>query len=68
MEKLNTGDPDYKILKGAKRHLEDKIESDKNEMKVLKEEIGTLDSTIGDLKTNIRNISYAMKTLTLGTY
>lgn len=68
LEKLNIGDPDYKILKGAKRHLEDKIESDKNEMEVLKEEIGTLDNTIGGLKTNIRNISYAMKTLTLGTY
>lgn len=68
LEKLNIGDPDYKILKGAKRHLEDKIESDKNEMKVLKEEIGTLDNTIGDLETNIRNISYAIKTLTLGTY
>lgn len=68
LEKLNTGDPDYKILKGAKRHLEDKIEFDKNEMKVLKEEIGTLDSTIGGLKTNIRNISSAIKTLTLGAY
>lgn len=68
LEKLNTGDPDYKILKGAKRHLEDKIEFDKNEMKVLQKEIGTLDSTIGDLKTNIRNISSAMKTLTLGAY
>ena len=68
LKKLNTGDPDYKILKGAKRHLEDKIESDKKEMKVLKEEIGSLDSTIGGLKTNIRNISSAIKTLTLGAY
>ena len=68
LEKLNTGDPDYKILKGAKRHLEDKIESDKNEMKTLEKEIGTLDSTIGGLKTNIRNISSAIKTLTLGAY
>lgn len=68
LEKLNIGDPDYKILKGAKLHLEDKIESDKKEMKVLKEEIGTLDSEIGGLKNNIRNISYAIKTLTLGAY
>ena len=68
MKKLNTGDPDYKILKGAKRHLEDKIESDKKEMKVLKEEIGSLSNKIGGLKTNIRNISSAMKTLTLGAY
>ena len=68
LEKLNTGDPDYKILKGAKRHLEDKIESDKNEMKTLKEEIGSLSNKIGGLKTNIRNISYAIKTLTLGAY
>lgn len=68
LEKLNIGDPDYKILKGAKLHLEDKIEFDKNEMKVLQKEIGTLDSTIGDLKTNIRNISSAIKTLTLGAY
>ena len=68
LEKLNVGDPDYKILKGAKLHLEDKIESDKNKMKKLKEEIGSLSNTIGDLKTNIRNISSAMKTLTLGAY
>lgn len=68
LEKLNTGDPDYKILKGAQRHLEDKIESDKDEMSSLKEKIGTLDSDIGGLKTNIRNISSAMKTLTLGAY
>ena len=68
LEKLNIGDPDYKILKGAKRHLEDKIESDKNEMKVLQKEIGTLDSTIGSLETNTRNISSAIKTLTLGAY
>lgn len=68
LEKLNTGDPDYKILKGAQRHLEDKINSDKNEMSSLKEKIGTLDSDIGGLKTNIRNISSAMKTLTLGAY
>lgn len=68
LEKLNIGDPDYKILKGAKRHLEDKIESDKNEMDRLNNSIGTLDSEIGGLKNNIRNISYAIKTLTLGTY
>lgn len=68
LKKLNTGDPDYKILKGAKRHLEDKIKSDKNEMRSLQKIIGTLDSDIGGLKTNIRNISSAMKTLTLGAY
>lgn len=68
LEKLNTGDPDYKILKGAQRHLEDKINYDKNEMSSLKEKIGTLDNDIGGLKTNIRNISSAMKTLTLGAY
>lgn len=68
LEKLNTGDPDYKILKGAQRHLEDKINSDKDKMKELQDIIGTLDSDIGGLKTNIRNISSAMKTLTLGAY
>lgn len=68
LEKLNTGDPDYKILKGAKRHLEDKIKSDEDEIKVLQKEIGSLDSTIGGLKTNLRNISSAIKTLTLGAY
>lgn len=68
LKKLNTGDPDYKILKGAKCHLEDKIESDKDELKGLQKRIGTLDSEIGDLKTNIRNISSAIKTLTLGAY
>ena len=55
-------------LKGIQSKLSSRIEFDKNEMKVLKEEIGTLDSTIGGLKTNIRNISSAMKTLTLGAY
>ena len=68
LKTLNTSDPDYKILKGAKRELENKINSDKNEMKELQERIGTLDSEIGGLKTNIRNISSAMKTLTLGAY
>lgn len=68
LEKLNTGDPDYKILKGAKRHLEDKIKSDEDEIKVLQKEIGSLDSEIGGLKTNLRNISSAIKTLTLGAY
>ena len=68
LEKLNTGDPDYKILKGAQRHLEDKINSDKDEMRDLQERIGTLDSEIGGLTTNIRNISSAIKTLALGAY
>lgn len=68
LEKLNIGDPDYKILKGAKLHLEDKIKSDKNKMDRLNDSIGTLDSTIGDLEINIRNISSAIKTLTLGAY
>ena len=68
LEKLNTGDPDYKILKGAKRNLEDKIKFDEDERRSLKKRIGTLDNEIGGLKTNIRNISSAMKILTLGAY
>ena len=68
LEKLNTGDPDYKILKGAQDDLEDKINSDKGKMKELQDIIGTLDSEIGGLTTNIRNISSAIKTLTLGAY
>ena len=39
-----------------------------NALKILQKEIGSLDSEIGGLKTNIRNISSAMKTLTLGAY
>ena len=68
LEKLNTGDPDYNILKGAKLELENKINSDEDKIKVLQKEIGSLDSKIGGLKTNIRNISSAIKTLTLGAY
>ena len=68
LKTLSTSDPDYKILKGAKRELENKINSDEDEIKVLQKEIGSLDSKIGGLKTNIRNISSAMKTLTLGAY
>ena len=68
LKTLSTSDPDYKILKGAKGELENKINSDKDEIKILQKEIGSLDSTIGGLKTNIRNISSAMKTLTLGAY
>ena len=68
LEKLNTGDPDYKILKGAKRELENKIKSYENERSSLQERIGTLSNEIGDFTTNIRNISSAMKTLTLGAY
>lgn len=68
LKTLSTSDSDYKILKGAKRELENKINSDKDEIKILQKEIGSLDSTIGGLKANIRNISSAMKTLTLGAY
>ena len=68
LKTLNTSDPDYKILKDAKLELEDKINSDEDEKKSLRKIIGTLDSEIGGLKTNIRNISSAMKTLTLGAY
>lgn len=68
LKTISTSDPEYMNLKGIQSKLSSRIEFDKNEMKVLKEEIGTLDSTIGGLKTNIRNISSAMKTLTLGTY
>ena len=68
LKTLSTSDPDYKILKGAKGELENKINSDEDEIKVLQKEIGSLDSKIGGLKTNIRNISCAMKTLTLGAY
>ena len=68
LKTLSTSDPDYKILKGAKGKLEKKINSDEDKIKVLQKEIGSLDSKIGGLKTNIRNISSAMKTLTLGAY
>ena len=68
LKTLSTSDPDYKILKGAKRELENKINSDEDEIKVLQKIIGTLDSEIGGLETNLRNISSAMKTLTLGAY
>lgn len=68
LKTISTSDPEYMNLKSVQSKLSSRIESDKNEMKVLKKEIGTLDSTIGDLKTNIRNISSAIKTLTLGAY
>ena len=68
LKTLSTSDSDYKILKGAKRELENKINSDEDEIKVLQKEIGSLDSKIGGLETNIRNISSAIKTLTLGAY
>ena len=68
LKTISTSDPDYEILKGAKLDLENKINSDEDEIKVLQKEIGSLDSKIGGLKTNIRNISSAMKTLTLGAY
>ena len=68
LKTLSTSDSDYKILKGAKRELENKINSDEDEIKILQKEIGSLDSKIGDLTANIRNISSAIKTLTLGAY
>lgn len=68
LAKLNVGDPDYKILKGAQRELKNKIQSYSNEKDRINGIIGTLDNDIGGLKTNIRNISSAMKTLTLGAY
>ena len=68
LKTLSTSDPDYKILKGAKGELENKINSDEDRIKVLQKEIGSLSNKIGGLKTNIRNISSAMKTLTLGAY
>ena len=68
LKTLSTSDPDYNILKGAKLELENKINSDEDKKKVLQKEIGSLDSKIGGLKTNIRNISSAIKTLTLGAY
>lgn len=68
LKTINTSDPEYMNLKGIQNSLSKRIKDDKNEMKVLQKEIGSLDSTIGDLKTNIRNISSAMKTLTLGAY
>ena len=68
MAKLNAGDPDYKILKGAQRELKSKIQSYNDEKDSIQKRIGTLDNDIGGLKTNIRNISSAMKTLTLGAY
>ena len=68
LKTLSTSDPDYKILKGAKGELENKINSDEDKIKVLQKEIGSLDSKIGGLEANIRNISSAIKTLTLGAY
>ena len=68
LKTLSTSDPDYKILKGAKGELENKINSDEDKIKVLQKEIGSLSNKIGGLKTNIRNISSAIKTLTLGAY
>ena len=68
LKMLSTSDTDYNILKGDKLELENKISSDEDKKKVLQKEIGSLDSKIGGLKTNIRNISSAIKTLTLGAY
>lgn len=68
LKTISTSDPEYMNLKGIQNSLSKRIKDDKNEMSSLKEKIGTLDSEIGGLKTNIRNISSAMKTLTLGAY
>ena len=55
-------------LKNEKKYLLDKISSDDSEIKTLEGSIGSLSNKISGLETNIRNISYAIKTLTLGTY
>ena len=55
-------------LKSAQISLSNKIQIDNNEMDRLNDSIGSLSNKIGGLKTNIRNISSAMKTLTLGAY
>ena len=68
LKTINTSDPEYMNLKGIQNSLSKRINSDEDEKKVLQKEIGSLDSKIGGLKTNIRNISSAMKTLTLGAY
>ena len=68
LKTLSTSDPEYMNLKGIQSKLSSRINSDEDEIKVLQKEIGSLDSKIGGLKTNIRNISSAMKTLTLGAY
>ena len=68
LKTLSTSDPEYMNLKGVQYSLSSRINSDENEMRSLQKIIGTLDSDIGGLTTNIRNISSAMKTLTLGAY
>ena len=68
LKTLSTSDPEYMNLKDIQSELSSRINSDEDEIKVLQKEIGSLDSKIGGLKTNIRNISSAMKTLTLGAY
>ena len=68
LKTLSTSDPEYMNLKGIQSKLSSRINSDEDEIKVLQKEIDSLDSKIGGLKTNIRNISSAMKTLTLGAY
>lgn len=55
-------------LKNEKKYLLDKISSDDSERKTLEGSIGSLSNKISGLETNIRNISSAIKTLTLGTY
>ena len=55
-------------LKNEKKYLLDKISSDDSEIKTLEGSIGSLSNKISGLETNIRNISSAIKTLTLGTY
>ena len=55
-------------LKSSQISLSNKIQIDNNEMDRLNDSIGSLSNKIGGLKTNIRNISSAMKTLTLGAY
>ena len=55
-------------LKSAQISLSNKIQIDNNEMDRLNDSIGSLSNDIRGFETNIRNISSAMKTLTLGAY
>ena len=53
---------------GDSKKLAEDISNEKIAVFEIESDIGHLQRSIGDLKTNIRNISSAMKTLTLGAY